>query len=110
MAGALESLPGEVRRRAAAVPVTCMARPTKAMQRDGVERDLLGLFVGEALGDSESSGTAFPAQVILFVENLAEYCEFDPSIFFEEARVTYLHELGHYLGWDEDDLADRDLD
>jgi predicted Zn-dependent protease with MMP-like domain len=25
-------------------------------------------------------------------------------------RVTYLHELGHFLGWDEEDLAARGLD
>jgi len=25
-------------------------------------------------------------------------------------RITYLHELGHYLGWDESDLEARGLD
>jgi predicted Zn-dependent protease with MMP-like domain len=34
----------------------------------------------------------------------------DAATFREEVRRTYLHELGHYLGLDEDDLADRDLD
>jgi len=31
-------------------------------------------------------------------------------VYREEVRVTYLHELGHYLGWDEDDLTARGLD
>jgi predicted Zn-dependent protease with MMP-like domain len=25
-------------------------------------------------------------------------------------RLTYLHELGHYLGWDEDEIAERGLE
>ena len=109
-AEALAALPEEVRQRAERLPVTCMARPTAAMHRDGVDPDLLGLFVGEALGESGSSGLDLPAQIILFTENLAEYSDFDETIFFEEARRTYLHELGHYLGWDESDLSARDLD
>jgi len=31
-------------------------------------------------------------------------------VFREEVERTYLHELGHYLGWDEDDVAARGLD
>ena len=36
--------------------------------------------------------------------------EGDVEIFRDECRLTYLHELGHYLGWDEDDLTARGLD
>jgi predicted Zn-dependent protease with MMP-like domain len=32
------------------------------------------------------------------------------EVFRDEVRLTYLHELGHYLGWDEDELAARGLD
>ena len=34
----------------------------------------------------------------------------DVDVFREEVRLTYLHELGHYLGWDEDELTARGLD
>jgi hypothetical protein len=34
----------------------------------------------------------------------------DEEIFREEVHTTYLHELGHYLGLDEDDLFDRGLE
>jgi predicted Zn-dependent protease with MMP-like domain len=30
--------------------------------------------------------------------------------FRNEIRITYLHELGHYLGLDEDDLFERGLE
>jgi len=31
-------------------------------------------------------------------------------VFKKETRLNYLRELGHYLGWDEDELAARGLD
>lgn len=103
-------LPRSLRERAADIPVTCVPRPTRAMQRDGVDPELLGLFIGEALPMSETPGGDLPAQILLFIENLADYSDFDEEIFREEVRTTYLHELGHYLGLDEDDLLDRDLE
>jgi predicted Zn-dependent protease with MMP-like domain len=48
-------------------------------------------------------------QVILFLGNLWDEVEGDVELFLSEVRTTYLHELGHYLGLDEDDLADRGL-
>ena len=103
-------LPPSLRDRAAEIPVTCVPRPTRTMQRDGVDPELLGLFVGEALPMSEAPGGDLPAQILLFIENLADYSDFDEEIFREEVRTTYLHELGHYLGLDEDALFQRDLD
>ena len=49
-------------------------------------------------------------QIILYLENILEECEEAGTGFSEEVRRTYLHELGHYLGLDEDALAARDLD
>ena len=51
-----------------------------------------------------------PPQIILFLQNLWEYSEEDDEIFRDEIHTTYLHELGHYLGLDEDDLWERELD
>ena len=103
-------LPAEVLDRASAIPVTCVPRPTRTMQRDGVAPDLLGLFVGEAFPMAEAPGGDLPAQILLFVENLADYADFDEALFREEVRTTYLHELGHYLGLDEAGLVQRNLD
>lgn len=103
-------LPRSLRERAAEIPVTCVPRPTRAMQRDGVDPELLGLFVGEALPMADTPGGDLPAQILLFIENLADYAEYDEESFREETRTTYLHELGHYLGLDEGALADRDLE
>ena len=51
-----------------------------------------------------------PPQIILYLENILEECEDAGTTFGEEVRRTYLHELGHYLGLDEEALAERDLD
>ena len=104
-------LPREMARRAGEVPVVMLPRPTKAMVRDdGVDPDLLGLFVGPNCAEGVESGDPLPPEILLFLENLWDYADGDEEIFREEVRVTYYHELGHYLGLEEDDLEDRGLE
>lgn len=104
------SLPSPVRAKALTLPVTYEAYPSRELVEDGLEVDILGLFVGTPFPDQLAVGNDVPAQIILFLDNLWEFAGRDAAIFREEVRKTYLHELGHYLGLDEDDLADRDLD
>jgi predicted Zn-dependent protease with MMP-like domain len=106
----LTELPPPLRDRAKALPVTFEARPNAAHLRDGIESDTLGLFVGPEYAFEETSALPLPPQVILFLENLWEVSGGDLAIFREEVRTTYLHELGHYLGLDEDDLFARGLE
>ncbi len=104
-------LPREMARRAADVPVVMLPRPTKAMVRDdGVDPDLLGLFVGPNCAEGVESGDPLPPEILLFLENLWDYADGDEELFREEVRVTYYHELGHYLGLEEGDLEDRGLE
>ena len=103
-------LPPAMAARAAEVPVVMLPRPTRAMVRDGVEPDLLGLFVGPNLEEGVESGDPLPPEILLFLENLWDYAEGDEEIFREEVRVTYYHELGHYLGLEEGELEDRGLE
>jgi predicted Zn-dependent protease with MMP-like domain len=106
----LASLPAPLRERAQPLPVTFERRPNAAQRRDGIEPDTLGLFVGPEFADEESSALPLPPQIILFLENLWDLAEADQEIFRDEVHTTYLHELGHYLGLDEDDLFDRGLE
>ena len=78
--------------------------------KDGLEPDILGLFVGTPFPAETLDTDPIPAQIILFLENIWEFVDGDTPLFREEVRRTYLHELGHYLGLDEDDLVERDLD
>ena len=104
-------LPREMARRAAEVPVVMLPRPTKAMVRDdGIDPDLLGLFVGPNCAEGVESGDPLPPEILLFLDNLWDYAEGDEDAFREEVRVTYFHELGHYIGLEEGDLEDRGLE
>ena len=100
----------EIARHADGIPVVCFPAPTREMiEEEGIEPDLLGLFVGPALDEAEGLDDPLPPEILLFLENLWDYAEENPGIFREEVRRTYLHELGHYLGLEEDDMASRDL-
>jgi len=106
----LAALPGPLRERAQALPVTFARRPNAAQCRDGIEPDTLGLFVGPEFAWEQSATLPLPPQIILFLQNLWDQAEGQAELFCEEVHTTYLHELGHYLGLDEDDLCERGLE
>jgi predicted Zn-dependent protease with MMP-like domain len=104
------SLPPALRPLALAVPVHYEALPDDDVIADGFPDDILGLFTGDAHGTELAHDQPSPPQIILYIDNLWDYAEGDRAIFRDEARLTYLHELGHYFGWDEDELTARGLD
>jgi len=106
----LADLPAPLREKARALPVTFQRQPNPDQVRDGIAPDTLGLFVGPEHAYQETSPEPIPPQIILFLENLWEFSDADEEIFLDEVHTTYLHELGHYLGLDEEDLFDRGLD
>lgn len=108
---AQKRLPPEVRTVAEAVPVSYEPVPNDAILAEGWEPDILGMFVGhEHGGELRSDEVSLPPQILLFLDNLWDYAEGDEEIYRDEVRLTYLHELGHYLGWDEDEVARRGLE
>jgi predicted Zn-dependent protease with MMP-like domain len=104
----LTALPEPLRARAEKLPVTFERQPNADLQAEGVEPDTLGLFSGPEFADEEN--VPFPPQIILFLENIWEFAESDEKVFRAEVRTTFLHELGHFLGLDEDGLTERNLD
>jgi predicted Zn-dependent protease with MMP-like domain len=107
---AQRQLPPEIRPLARDVPVHYEAKPAADVLAEGFEPDILGLFTGNPHGSELSHDNPAPPQILLYLENLRDFAEDDVDVFREEVRLTYLHELGHYLGWDEDDLVARGLD
>ena len=103
-------LPAAVREPACQVPVCFEGHPNADIVAEGLEPDILGLFVGPAHDDDPGAPQPLPPQILLFLDNLWDYAEGDEQVYREEVRITYLHELGHYLGWDESALEDRGLD
>lgn len=104
----LAELPAPLRERARQLPVTFERLPNRGLIADGIAPDTLGLFNGPEF--AEEGAVPMPPQIILFLENLWGFAEGDEDIFCEEVHTTLLHELGHYLGLNEDDLTERGLD
>jgi len=103
-------LPAAVREPALAVPVCFEPAPSPDILAEGWEPDILGLFVGQPHNADSGDPHPLPPQILLFLENIWDCAEGDERIYRDEVRLTYLHELGHYLGWDEADLETRGLD
>ena len=103
----LAALPKPLREQAQKLPVTFERVPNSGLQADGIEPDTLGLFSGSEFADGGAS--VLPPQIILFLENLWDFAEGDEEFFCEEVHTTFLHELGHFFGLDEDDLTERGL-
>lgn len=104
---AFENLPVPLKEQAQRVPITLETIPNAGLQADGIARDTLGLFTGAEYADE--GHVPMPPQIILFLDNIWSYADGDEAMFRQEVRTTLLHELGHYLGLDEEDLTERGL-
>lgn len=75
---------------------------------DGIEK--YGEFVGIAEAESSVADSGHPnATVFLFAKYLTQDFGTGRRL-AREVRITLLHELGHAVGFDEDDLARLGLD
>jgi predicted Zn-dependent protease with MMP-like domain len=100
-------LPPALRRALEGVAVVLEEFPSREQEADGVSSDQLGLFEGADATDSQSPQVA---RIVLWLGNLWEMCDAQEAAYLEEVRITFLHELGHYIGFDEEDLFDRGLE
>jgi predicted Zn-dependent protease with MMP-like domain len=69
---------------------------------------LLGVFLGQPRGTVESSWASDQPRIILFHKNIAKIAG-DFETVEDELRKTLFHEVGHYLGFDEDQLEEMGL-
>jgi predicted Zn-dependent protease with MMP-like domain len=101
-------LPADIQAAAKTCSLHFEDRPGKGEFDSELEGDELGLFEGTSLLD-EPGPDALPS-IRIFVTNIWEWVEQDEQDYRDEVGTTFLHELGHYLGWDEDDVAERGLE
>lgn len=64
---------------------------------------LYGLYTGVPLTEGVIPSGMLPARIAVYMHPLLEHCA-DADEIVEQVRITVLHELGHHLGFDEDDL------
>lgn len=108
-----DQLPAEIRAAITNVPIILEERPDEAFLHGSeppLDPLLLGFFEGVPLPEQSvfDAPTDTP-RILLFAENIALIAE-DEDRLYEELGITLKHEIGHYLGLDEDDLAARGLD
>ncbi|HBA84586.1 MAG TPA: hypothetical protein DCZ95_10870 [Verrucomicrobia bacterium] len=102
--------PDAYQERIQEVPITFEPRPNAALARAGLDPwDTLGLFTGVPYPDSLTISQRLPPQIILFLENIWNYAQHHLPAYRNQVRKTLLHEIGHYLGLDEEDLRKRKL-
>lgn len=121
--GVIQSLPEAVRRALEAVPVVVLDRPTPELLEGLGDPELAadpdsicGLHSGHAITErSVELSAELPNQIHLFRVAIVDLAggwdepDADEAV-AEEIRVTILHELGHEMGLDEDDLYDLGYD
>ncbi len=98
----MRDLPPEVRRAVEAVPVFFEPAPGGDDIACGIEPDTLGLF------DEGEADLPMP-RIRLWLANLWDFAEEDEEVFLDEVHTTLLHEIGHFLGWSEEEIDERGL-
>jgi len=107
-------LPENLQEKLDQVPVVVDDLPPREIlthpEGEGLTPDLLGLFVGRNLRDeSVFEIPGIPAAIYIYERNLERACRTREELVSEIATTLY-HELGHYLGLDEDDLRELGVD
>jgi predicted Zn-dependent protease with MMP-like domain len=95
----IAELPREVAAEARQIPVifeeVCEEDP-----------DILGHYGNFEPGEiSEAKGP-----IVLYLATIEAFSQDEGEDFAEQVRITYLHELGHHIGFDEVDLEERGLE
>ncbi len=109
---AIASLPEQSREPLQNALITVAAFPSDELLQGGeVSPMVLGLFVGTPIDERSPYEASHhqTAQIYVFKNNLERFCRSKEEL-HEQIGVTLLHEVGHLLGLDEDELYDRGLD
>lgn len=111
VADAIEKLPEHSKPHLANAIITAQPLPSDEDIREGLSPTILGVFTGTPVDERLSlhAGHHETVRITLFQKNLERFARTRDEL-LEEIRITVLHEVGHLLGLDEDELFDRGLD
>ena len=105
---AVEDIPEDLLERIDNLHIVVEDEPTEEELRDlGMDPDddlLFGLYQGVALPERGFDyGGVLPDRIVIYRLPLLEACRSRREL-HREIRATVIHELGHYFGFDEEDL------
>lgn len=103
--GTLASLPPVIRDEATACTIEFAEMNALLPDEPSLDRELLGLFEGNARCDPPPALPDEIPRIRLFLDNLWHDCGGHLETYRSEIRITLLHELGHYLGLGEEQVA-----
>ena len=109
-----EDIPKDVQNALGRTTIDVFDMPSQAPTGEGEDPFpplILGCFSGPARGEQSLEdpwSIAFPARIYLFQRNIERACP-DREELLRQIQITLLHEIGHYLGLNEDELDERGL-
>ncbi len=111
VADAIEKLPEHARPHLANAIISAQPLPSDEDLKEGLSPTILGVFTGTPIDERLALHAAHheTVRITLFQKNLERFARTREEL-LEEIRITVLHEVGHLLGLDEDELFDRGLD
>jgi predicted Zn-dependent protease with MMP-like domain len=109
----IDSLPAEFRKAMRNLEIIVEDEPSADLLLDlghDPKQPLLGLYVGVPLPErTYSEAPCLPDQIMIFRKPLKRICR-NAQELREQIRITVIHELAHYFGFDEDHLRKLGLD
>ncbi len=112
VAHAMKALPEHAKEQLGNVTVTFLPLPSdEDLQGGDLSPTMLGIFRGTPIPERNvlEASHHMTAEIVLFQRNLERAARSKDEL-FEQIDITVLHEVGHLLGLDEEELWERGLD
>ncbi|MBJ6766138.1 metallopeptidase family protein [Myxococcaceae bacterium JPH2] len=112
---AVKALPAQVKQYLDHVTLAVEDLPSDEdllAQHPPLSPSILGVFRGTPVGERNTVMGGFdpyPASIVLYQKNLERFARTRAEL-LEQIGITVMHEVGHLMGLDEDDLWERGLD
>lgn len=104
---AIEPLPPRIKKALDDVAILVEEYPSEELLRESdppLPPDLLGVFSGPSNAERTTGSSGMPAGTIHVFRRNIEHFGSERDEVVDELRITLLHEIGHALGMDEDEL------
>jgi predicted Zn-dependent protease with MMP-like domain len=104
---AIARIPADIRRYLDNILISVKPRPNPELLEEmgfGPEETLFGIFLGVPLAErSLAEPPLYPDVIHIFQEPLEAFCASREEL-LEEIEITVVHEIAHFVGFNDEDL------